>query len=127
MDIGCDLELKNGFGKYDPAFPTNSYRTLFWDTLYLSTFLNFLKYRPLSRFIKFRFLEKMGHFHNFLCEEMVFPLPKEKMIYLFFTQKVAEMPFPLFSKYPFIPPEELAFISCKYLHFICFVENLRAK
>ena len=31
----------------------------------------------------------------------------------------------LTQKYPFIPARDFSFILCKYLHFICFVENLR--
>ena len=31
----------------------------------------------------------------------------------------------LMQKYPFIPMRDFSFISCKYLHFMCFVENLR--
>ena len=31
----------------------------------------------------------------------------------------------LIQKHPFIPVRDFSFISCKYLNFICFVENLR--
>ena len=56
----------------------------------------------------------MGHFHKLLCEEMIFLLHKEKNYKGFLMQK-----------YPFIPVRDFSFISCKYLHFIYFVENLR--
>ena len=31
----------------------------------------------------------------------------------------------LMQKYPFIPVRDFSFFSCKYLHFMCFLENLR--
>ena len=31
----------------------------------------------------------------------------------------------LMHRYPFIPARDFSFILCKYLHFICLVENLR--
>ena len=66
--------------------------------------------KPSIRFVDFLFGE-LGHFHNLLCEEMIFPLHKGKNYglryddiifsrgqwkYNFFTQKVVEMQFPLF-------------------------------
>ena len=44
-------------------------------------------------------------------------------------QQVVEMSIPLFqcSKYPFIPRVICIYFECKYLRFICFVENLRKK
>ena len=45
----------------------------------------------------------MGHFHNLLCQEIIFTLLLVKIDD--FTQKIVEMPFPLFwwSNYSFIP------------------------
>ena len=86
---------------------------------------------------------QMGHLHNLLCEEIIFPLHKRKnnglrykvfifargqWKYHFFTQRLRKCHSKFFNDqniHLFL--EGFAFISCKYLHFICFVENLRTK
>ena len=72
---------------------------------------------------------------DFVPQSIIFSLEQWK--YHFFTQKFVEMPHFFTLNVVEMPshyfndqnihllPEEFEFISWKYLHFICFVENLR--
>ena len=69
----------------------------------------------------------MGHFHKLLFEEMIFfptavkiIISSHKSLWKCHSHNKGF----LMQKYPFIPARDFSFILCKYLHFICFVENL---
>ena len=66
-------------------------------------------------------LKEMGHFHNLFPEGSGNIISLHKSLWKCHSHNKGF----LMQKYRFIPARDFSFILCKYLHFNCFVENLR--
>ena len=111
-----------------------SFRVFLWDEEELTFLINEKSRAGINGYLCIKNpLLWEWHFHKLLCEEIIFPLPSGKNDYFlnqsmisslkqwkynFFTQK--------FVKMPHLFLWDFSFILWKYLHFICFIENLRA-